>query len=190
MKEIFKKTTNSIICSSIVACIIGLIMVLNPSMSVKTIGIIASCYIILHGLVLIILDIKASKYYIPFDGILSGILSIVLGVILICKPNIVSTIFAITIGVWFVLSSINMIKMSLALRNYDTPWILLLLLGIVDLIAGIVVALNPFEASLSMTVFAGIMIIVHSIINIIDMIIIKRNVKKIGKAIETNLKNI
>ncbi len=107
MKEIFKKTTNSIICSAIIACVVGLIMIINPNMSIKTISIIASIYIILHGIILIILDIKASKYYIPFDGMLPGILSVILGIILISKPNILSTLFTIAIGVWIILSSIN-----------------------------------------------------------------------------------
>ena len=188
MKEVFKKTTNSIICSSIIAFIVGLIMVISPSMSIKTIGTIISIYIILHGIVLIVLDMQASKYYIPFDGMLSGILSVILGIILLGKPNILSTIFTIAIGVWIALSSINSIKMAISLRNDDAPWFLLLLLGIVDLVVGIIVAFNPFEASLSITVFAGIMIMIHSIISIIDMIIIKKDAKKISKVIENKLK--
>ncbi len=190
MKEIFKKATNSIICSSVLACIVGLIMVLNPNMSVKTIGTIVACYIIFQGIVFIFLDMKASRYFIPFDGILSGIVSIVLGILLISKPDMLSTILAIVVGVWISLASVNTIKLSLALKKYDTPWILLLLLGILDLISGIIVVLNPFEASISMTVLAGIMIMAHSIITIADMIVIKRDVKRISKAIETRIKEI
>lgn len=190
MNDIFKRTTNSIILSSIIAFIIGLIMTIYPDISIKTFGMVAAIYIILHGIILVVLDIKANEYYIPFDGMLSGILSIVLGIVLIAKPNILSTILVLAIGVWIVSSSINSIKMSIALKHEDAPWILLLLCGIVDLIIGIIVLLNPFEASLSITVFIGIMLIIHAVINIIDMIIIKRDVKRISKAIEKRLKEI
>ena len=61
MKELFKRTTNSIIISSILACVVGFILIINPTMSIKTMGIIAAIYIILHGLTLIIIDIKATK---------------------------------------------------------------------------------------------------------------------------------
>lgn len=162
MKEIFKRVTNGIICSSILACIIGLIMILAPDVSIKTIGIIASIYIIVHGFILIVLDIQVSRYYIPFDGMLSGILSIVLGILLLGKPDILTTIFTIAIGVWIVLSSINSIKISLTIRKEDTSWILLLILGILDLVAGIIVIFNPFEASMSITIFVGIMIMIHN----------------------------
>lgn len=190
MREIFKKTTNSIIASSVVACIVGLIMIVMPNVSIKTIGLIASLYIILHGIVLVVWDIKLSKYYIPFDGMLPGILSIVLGVILIGKPDIISVVFTLAIGVWIAISSINSIKMALALRNENVPWVLLLLFGLIDLILGIIVVFNPFEASISLTVFIGIMIIVHSVIDIIDMIIIKRDVKKFSDAITKRLKEL
>ena len=188
MKEIFKKTTNSIILSSVIAFIVGIIMVINPHMSIKTIGIIASIYLIINGIILIILDVKSTEYYVPFDGMLSGILSVVFGIILVCKPNILSTLFTIAIGVWIILSSINSIKVSIALRKENIPWILLLLFGIVDLILGMIVIINPFEASLSIVVFTGIMLIIHSVINIVNVIIIKRDAKAFSKAVESKLK--
>ena len=54
--------------------------------------------------------------------------------------------------------------------------------------------LNPFEASITLTLYLGIMLIVHSIFNIVDMIILKKNVKdkenyfkeKISKLIPKN----
>ncbi len=190
MKEIFKRTINMAISLSILSCVVGLIMIINPSLSIKTIGIIVSIYIILHGIVLIVLDIKATKYFIPFDGMMTGILSIILGILLLGKPNVISTIFAITIGVWIVLSSINTIKMSIVLKEDDVPWALLLILGIIDLSAGVIVIFNPFEASISMTVFAGVMIMLHSIINIVDLFIIKKDVRKFEKAITKKIKEV
>lgn len=190
MKEIFKRTINMAISLSILSCVVGLIMIINPSLSIKTIGIIVSIYIILHGIVLIVLDIKATKYFIPFDGMMTGILSIILGILLLGKPNVISTIFAITIGVWIVLSSINTIKMSIVLKEDDVPWVLLLILGIIDLSAGVIVIFNPFEASISMTVFAGVMIMLHSIINIVDLFIIKKDVRKIEKTITKKIKEV
>ena len=190
MKEIFKRTINMAISLSILSCVVGLIMIINPSLSIKTIGIIISIYIILHGIVLIVLDIKSTKYFIPFDGMMTGILSIILGILLLGKPNVISTIFAITIGVWIVLSSINTIKMSIVFKEDDVPWVLLLILGIIDLSAGVIVIFNPFEASISMIVFAGVMIMLHSIINIVDLFIIKKDVRKIEKAITKKIKEV
>ena len=188
MKEIFNNTINSVIFSSIIALIVGLIMIFFPAITIETIGIIAACYIILHGIMLIYLDIKASQLYIPFDGLLTGIISILLGILLLCKPGILSVLFTVVIGVWMILSSINYIKIAIKICKTNLPWLWILILGILDLIAGIVVVFNPFEATISITLFAGIMIVVHAIINIVDMIVIKKDVKEISKEFEKSLK--
>ena len=70
----------------------------------------------------------------------------------------------------------------------------MIILGILDIILGCLVILNPFEASIILTLYLGIMLIVHSIFNIVDMIILKKNVKdkenyfkeKISKLIPKN----
>ena len=190
MKEAFNRTINSMICSAIVAFIVGVILAFCPGISIVTIGIIAGIYVIANGIALLVLDYKASKYFIPFDGILPGILFIILGILLIAQPGLLSVILALTIGVWIVLSSINLIRISLAVRKTDLPWVLLLILAILDLILGVIVIFNPFEASISLTMFVGIMIMAHSIISIVDMIIIKKDVKQVEKSIKDQIKDI
>lgn len=188
MKERFNETINSIIISSVLAFIIGLIMVVFPKISIETIGMIVAAYIIAQGIVLIYLDIKATKYYIPFDGLLIGIISILMGIVLVCKPGILSVVFAFVVGIWMILSSINNIKISIKLCKTKLPWIQILLLGILDLIVGLIMIFNPFEATISLTLFAGIMLMIYSVINIIDMIVIKKDIKEITKALSSKIK--
>ena len=190
MKDAFKNKINSIIYSSIITCIFGLILVLFPKISIDTIGLIASTYIILYGLVLIYLDIKTSSYLIPFDCLLPGILSVILGILLLTMPSLLPIIFTIIIGIWIILSSINIIKISLIIKGENTPWITLLLLGILDMIAGLMIIFNPFAASISITVFTGLVIISHSIVNIINIFVIKKDFDNLEKTITKEFKKI
>lgn len=188
MKELFKKTTTSIIISSIAAFIIGLIMSVAPGISLQTIGIIVGIYVIAHGIALIAMSFATHVVYVPFYGVISGLLSIILGIILLAMPNILPTIFAIALGIWVILSSVNIISIAVAAKKEYSKWGLLLLLGIVDLICGIIVLFNPFASSLTIVMLGGIIIMVHSVINIIDMIMIRNNVKDITKAVEAGFK--
>lgn len=190
MKELFKKTTASIIISSIAAFIIGLIMVLVPDISLEAVGIIVGIYIIVHGIVLIALSFTANKYYTPFFGIMSGISSIILGLVLVAMPNILSVIFAIALGIWIILSSIDIISIAIAARKVMSKWFLLLLFGVIDLAAGIIILFNPFASSISIMIIAGIIIMMHSIVTVIDMIMIRKDAKDIAKAVEASIKEI
>lgn len=181
MREILNRQINSYIVSALLAFVIGLIMVLFPKLSVETIGILAAAYIITHGIVLIYLDVKATKYYIPFDGFLPGVFSILMGIVLCYKPSILPVIFTIVFGLWIISASISFIKVALHLRNTNLPWLSILLLGVLDLIAGFVLLINPFASTISIIVFTGIMLMIHSVINIMDILVIKKNLKDIGK---------
>lgn len=190
MKEKFNEAINSVILSSVLTLILGLIIVIFPKISIDTLGIIVAIFMIMYGVAFVYLDIKAAQYYIPFDGFISGIVSVLIGILLLCKPAIVSVILTIVIGIWMIVSSINCIKIALKLTKTNLPWVLILILGIIDLLAGIIVLVNPFEATVSLTLFAGIMLMVHSVINIIDMFIIKKDVKEISQAITNKLKEL
>ncbi len=190
MKDLFRKTTTSIILSSVAAFIIGLIMAVVPNLSLQVIGITIGIYAIVHGITLITLNFVAHNVYVPFYGIASGILSIIVGLILVAMPNILSVIFAIALGIWIILSSVNVISIAVTVKKTVPNWSLWLLLGIIDLICGIIILFNPFASSLSIVVLGGIIIMIHSIISIIGMIMVKNNIKEVTKALETASKNI
>lgn len=190
MKELFKKITTSILVLSIIAFIIGLIMVIVPNVSLQIIGITFGIFAIIFGVVLITLNFMVHIIYIPFFGIVSGILSIIIGIMLIAMPDILPTIFGIALGIWVILSSVNIISIAITIKNGVSNWVWLLLLGIVDLICGIIILFNPFASSLSIVVLSGIVIMIHSAVTIVDMIMIKNDAKDIAKAIEANLKEL
>jgi len=188
MKEAFKRVTVSMICSSIIAFILGLIMVISPGLSMVTMGIIVGIYMIIHGVVLVALDFKSNMNYSPFDGIVSGILFIILGILLIAMPGILSLALTLALGVWIILTSVSTIRLALVVKGKNSNWVLILLFGMLDLVVGILILFNPFASSISITVLSGAIIMAHSVINIIDMIIIKKNIKSFTDAVENSKK--
>ena len=190
MKDLFKRTTTSIIISSVAAFILGLVMAVVPGISIQVIGIAAGIYIILHGITLIVLDFMAHNAYVPFNGVITGILSIIVGLLLIAMPDALTTIFAIALGIWIILSSVNVISIAMSVRKSISSWYLWLLFGIIDLICGIIILFNPFASSISIVVLGGIIVMVHSVVTIIDMIMIRKNIKSVAKAFEANYKEL
>ncbi len=190
MKDLFRRTTTSIIISSVIAFILGLVMAVVPNISLQVMSIVFGIFVIIYGVALIVLDFMAHHVYIPFYGIMTGLLSIIAGIVLIAMPNILSTVFAIALGIWIILSSVNIISISITVRGKVDNWYLWLLLGIVDLICGIIILFNPFGASISLVALGGIIIMIHSVITIVDMIMIKNDAKELSKAIEETVKEV
>lgn len=183
MKDIFKKITTSVILLSILAIIVGIAMIVYPGMSLVAIGIVISALLIVYGLVLVVLDVKAWRMYIPFEGMLRGILSIILGVLLAMHPEAISVYIGVFVGVWIIMSGISGIKLASALRRTNAPWVIMIIINIIDIIIGGLVIYSPVLSSVSLTMGLGIVIIVHAVINIIDMITVKKNIKEVEKLI-------
>ena len=187
MKNIFKNITNYVIVLSILAILIGIVMIVYPGLSLVALGITVAAYLIVHGITLIVLDIKAWKLYIPFDGMLQGILYVITGILLAIYPESISLYIGVFVGLWVIISSFNGIKLASALKNTDAPWVLMIIMNIIDIIIGCLILYTPILASISLTVGIGCVIIVHSVINIINMIMVKKNVKDTANLIKQKL---
>ena len=182
---------NSSICISIMFIIIGIIMVLMPKMSLEILGVILSVILIINGVILMITDIKLNNNFIPVDMLPASMLSILLGIMMLIYPNILSIIIPLMLGTWFIMTSIFKIRLTLYLSKIqNTPWILLMLISILSIVCGFILILNPIDSSVAITLFIGIVIIVYAISDIINMIVLKRNIKNIAKYFKENIKII
>lgn len=190
MKQYFKRITTSILVSSIITFILGLIMAAVPGISLYVMSIIIGIFFMLYGITLIILVFVSHNIYVPFYGIMSGILSLIAGLIIVEMPEALSVIFTIALGIWIILSSINTINIAITVKDKVDGWRLWLVFGILDIICGIIILINPFASSLSLVVLGGIILMVHSVITIIDTIMIRREVKNVTKAIEAKVKEL
>lgn len=183
MMKLIKKFSNSIIIVSIILILLGLIFIIYPDMSLKGIGIIIASYMIIQGIIICIFDFQI-KGLLPIDGLFAGLISIILGIIIFLKPTSLTTLLTIILGIYIISSSINYIRLSINLKDEDIPWILMLIIGTIDLMVGILIVVNPFQSSVSITIFIGVILIIHAICNIIDTITFRININKIKKFLE------
>ena len=191
MKKAFQKITNSIIGISVLLIIIALLLIIYPDLSLKTLGMISAIYMIIHGILLICLELSLSKIFVPFENMLMGVLSIILGFVIIARPESASMLVAISFGVWIIVSSINNIKCAIFFRKIKNfPFVELLIINILDIILGLLVIFNPISASVTLTLYLGIILLIHAIIMLTDMILLKKNVKDKEKSIKEKFEKL
>jgi uncharacterized membrane protein HdeD (DUF308 family) len=182
---------NSSIIISIIMIILGIIMIVFPKASLNIFAIIIAIMLIVNGIYLIILDIKMHEHLIIFDTILPGIISLLSGILMLIYPNTLTIIIPMVLGSWFILSSILKLRLTLSLRSFDgTSWLLALIMTILSIVCGSILILNPTISSITITLFAGLIIVIYSISDIIDMIIFKRNINNIIKYVNKSIKII
>lgn len=183
MRKRLNNFINSSIFLSIVLVIVGLCLVFMPNITLKTFSIIAAVYLMIHGVFLMAVNIQTRRVFFPVDTLMSGILSLILGLVLLFYPNVLNVVIPMVLGIFIILHSINDMSLVITFKKGLSTgnFIITLLLAIFELILGILVLLNPTVSTMTMIVSLGLIIIIYSIINLIDMIIFKFNIKKMSK---------
>lgn len=182
MIEKFNKYVNLSIIISLLLIILGIIILVFPTISLKIFSYIISVITILSGILLLIEDYKYRNYFFPIDFSFSGIIILLIGIILLIYPNTLALLIPIFLGVWIITSSIVKFKIIILLSKIDSKiWILSLIMTILSIVCGIFLILNPLDSAEMIISVIGILLIIYSISDISNMIIFKKNINKIVK---------
>lgn len=175
--------TITVICFSLLGILLGICLIIKPDLSIQTIGILTGIMLIAFGASLIFVDIRAHEYYLPFEGFLPGVVNIILGILLFKNPADFGPWLSFSVGAWVIISSVNDIRMAFNLRHMNIPWILIVIINVVNICAGFFMFYNPQLSSMSIVTAMGIVMIVSSVIRMVDMFMIRSDIEEVEKQI-------
>ena len=188
MRQKFNKLMTISLVTSVVVVLVGLMLIFfanNMKISLETAAYIFAILLILNGISSIIDDYKQFKIFFFFDGFTSGLLSMILGIVILSNPNIINVLLPIVVGVWFIINATFKLRMSLALRDTkNKQWMPTYLLSLLTIITGLCLIFNPEIGGLSVLTFIGILAVVYGICDIISVVLFKKNIKAIAKVFE------
>jgi len=177
MEDFFKKTGWTSIITSVITSIIGIAIICNPEAIMESIAYILGIILIIFGAFKLI-NYFMSKGAYDFSNyeMVFGILAIVLGIVTIAYRETIVTIFRIIIGIWILYSGLMRFGLVTKLRAINVPeWKWSLIIAILILICGIYVIASSGAIGLAI----GIVILFYSIMDIIEGVILLRNVDTI-----------
>ena len=173
-KMIFKEMVFSILFA-----ILGVIIIVKSEMTNKVVGILIGLFFLCFGLYYIYTAFEKNKLKIFHYNYIFGILSIVLGILIIFNPFSIINLLNLMLGIWFIVESCNKFVYFLYLRKAKTPFKgILLTSSIFLMIFGIMLLFNPFT-TMVITKVVGMFILLYNLINLNDLVLFKRKEKKI-----------
>jgi uncharacterized membrane protein HdeD (DUF308 family) len=171
---------------SIGACalfmLIGILLLVFPDISLKIISYLIAFGLIIIGIILVV-DYSGSLFLVSF--LPTGILSKLLGIIVLIYPQSVTILVPIVIGIWMVINSVLGMQMAMSLKQVGYKnWLLAVILAAITIICGFLIIVNPSSGAVALTEFCGIMLIIYSICDVIDLFIFKNNINDIAKLLK------
>ena len=164
---------------SMLFLVLGILLVFSPSMSSIIIAYVIAMILIANGI--------ASLLYISpkmmfFDSTLTGIISLILGIVILISPDVFTIIIPILLGIWFIIVGIIKYRLSIILNEIGIKgWGATVATAILIIFSGIFLILCPRIGNISLVVALGTLLIIYSLSNIADFFILKKKVKDLAK---------
>ena len=122
-------------------------------------------------------------------NIVYGIVSLILGILVIVNPNAIAKLIPFIVGIIILINSAIKITYSIEAKDSgDEIWKSSLIMAIISLICGIIILFNPFETSVVVFKVIGAFIILYSILDLVYMFEVKKEVKNIEEDVD-DIKN-
>ncbi|MCI8568892.1 MAG: hypothetical protein HFJ11_02795 [Bacilli bacterium] len=189
MGNFISKIFKSSILGSIGLIVLGTLLVFQSEATIISISYIIGGILVAIGALAILRFIRNSKEKVKRDlDIVYGIVTIILGIIVIRSPHAIASIIPFIIGFIIIINSATKLQYSFELKkNNNDLWKSTMILAFITTICGLILILNPFKGAEFITKIVGILILIYSILDIISTITIKNTVNKIHNAIEENI---
>ncbi len=181
-----KKVFNISIISSVLLFLFGLVLAVNAEGFIKSITVAIGVVLLLIGVFPVIDYFRYRKDGLGASvGLISGIFSIVCGLMLLINEDLLMILIPVFIGVWMIINGINKIQVSFEIKDLgEKSWIITFIYSILIMVLGGYFIVNPISGATTVTSFIGIILCIYAVLDIIDCVIIKVKVKSFKKELD------
>ena len=189
MKNVMNKIFKSSVLGAIALVVLGVLLIFESEATIVTISYIIGGVLVAIGVLALLKFYKAIKENddTGMDAIY-GIISVILGIIVISNPKAVASIIPIVVGLLIILNSGTKLQFSMELKkNNNDLWKSTMVLSLVSTLCGVLLIFNPFKGAAFLTKLIGLLILLYAVLDIISTIAIKNTVKRIKSAINNGI---
>lgn len=181
MKKQFDKILKTSLVSWLVFIVLGLFLVLKAELTLQIISYIVGGTLFL-SIVPLVKQLLAKEANYGSLAFVSQIFMVVAGLIIILNTGLIASIIPILIGILMLINGISKLQFAYLLKsNSIKNWTFTLVLSIFILAGGILFLTNPFRGAVAITKLIGVFMIIYSIIDMLDFLIIHREIRNFSE---------
>ena len=177
----FNKLINVSILTSAVLLVIGIFLFIQPDTVIRMISVVLGLLFLVPGISALVDYFKEKNN----SSLITGIITILISLILIINTKFVASILPFILGIYFVVNGINRLMYAVELKKQGfVDFSKSLVLALLIIFCGILFIINPFEGALAITKIIGIFMIIYSLLDITNTVIVKKGMKDIEKSMK------
>lgn len=190
MNSLKKEKLGSLIIS-LLYLVLGFCIILFPTRSLETICFIVGIIAAVIGLYkTLFFFLRHHRNYIIWLDLISGLFSLLAGILLMLHPTFITNLFPVIIGILVIIDSAFKLQTSLNLRKkLFKNWWSLFFIALAGLVLGFLLVIHPFEANKVALILVGISLLLNGIQNLLSLFYTVK-IKKNNTALEADFIDI
>lgn len=180
IKKGINKIFNASIVTSVIILVLGIFLFIQPDTIIRIVSIILGGIILVPGITSLI-DYFKNKYQ---PSLITGIVTIIIGLILIINMELVASILPFILGIYFIINGINRLQYALEIRRQGMNFTTSLIFSILIIICGILFIINPFGGALAITKVMGIFMIIYALLDLTNSILLKKEMCGVNESMK------
>lgn len=151
------------------AIVFGLIAIVFPSITLVALAIYFAISIMIGGVLLCIGAWQMKNMISGWPSqMFEGIVGILLGIVILSNPKLSVAVFVAIVGIWAILMGFFFLYMYVRRKLPHFEKGFLLVVGVLSLVFGLLITLNPFQSSRFIVVLIGLYAIAYGLFSIIN----------------------
>ncbi len=172
-----KRSEKSIIASSILTLVVGVMLAIYPGNTLSLIGKVIGVALMIIGVSQVVIFFKNEKEdRVANTSFALGIILFAIGLYVFINDKSLTNVFTTIIGLLICIKSIYKIQLAISLKNYSSTWKYNLVSGLIVLSMGLIIIFYPIETASTILRVIGVILIVSSVYEIIESLVV---IKKI-----------
>lgn len=168
------------ILTGVLYILLGIVALVVPETMQKTLGYVIGIVLIVAGLISIICyllrDAKENYYHNEF---VFGLVGMVLGAAVLYKVEVIISLIPFILGILVLFSGCSKLQDAIDLKRLGySSWIGMLVVAVINIILGIVLICNPFQAAIVLFRVLGVGLIISGVSDCFSTIYFARKFHK------------
>ena len=176
-----KRIYRASILASILLFLFGLILIFNSEGFIKSISAVIGVLLLVIGILPVVdfFRYRKNDSVLPVS-LISGIFSIVCGLMFLLNEDMLLILIPVFIGVWMIINGVNKFRFAFDLKDMsEKSWVITFIFSILIIVCGVYLIVNPIRGAKLLSQTLGIIICIYALLDIIDCILIKSRYKEI-----------
>lgn len=188
MKAYLKGLKWNMVIMSVLTVIMGIALIANPDAAALTICTLLGWIILISGIVSVIFYLRGARSFWETSGLVLAVIGIVLGVFIIRTPDAIVKFLGYLMAGILLVHGINDVREAFEIKGYqDQQWVVALILGVINILFGVLIVWNPFSSAAVLMTIIGIALVYDGITDLMIVLRVAKFAKEIGRKLKEDV---